>query len=476
MALNINGKIKVKTLQKTFKEEFGLTLRVYDGRSFADEDSTLASIRKGDSKGGEFAPKKNTTIGNLEDKIMDMFGIKTQVAGSDDSYLCKNGLTLKSALEEDEKKMLKKKNKATDKVETQENLESKENAPELSEATLLASEFTYYEEKVNIADVDTVEKLKTFLEEFIEMANSMSYACIIANEIETFDIEENGENIGYKINSTGSVFDTIDEDEILFIYSYTYKIADYHGMLNANEKVVFNTKKINGMEVVNSCGSITQNGNKLDMEPEDASGGSDISIGIMLGNGAKFLDYALAAMDKYELAGKIIELYKPTSKYDDYENEMKISLNSIDTYSLAEILNDTFDVDINELEYDLERDELVKWYKKPEVHKVIVDYLKNFIDKLIQKLNLPIEYPNLEEIIGDDFVVDQCASIIFSITLPKKLPQDILDAICLSLSGEFNNYFEAYFENDDYDTVKQGYEKGEYDTGWFEYECDDYIV
>ena len=29
------------------------------GRSFADDDSTLASIRKGDSKGGEFSPRKN---------------------------------------------------------------------------------------------------------------------------------------------------------------------------------------------------------------------------------------------------------------------------------------------------------------------------------------------------------------------------------------------------------------------------------
>jgi hypothetical protein len=52
MALNINGRMKVKTLKSEFKDEFGLTLRVYDGRSFADEDATLASIRKGDSKGG----------------------------------------------------------------------------------------------------------------------------------------------------------------------------------------------------------------------------------------------------------------------------------------------------------------------------------------------------------------------------------------------------------------------------------------
>jgi len=108
MALNINGRMKVKTLRAGFKKEFGLALRVYDGRSFADDDATLASIRKGNSVGGEFSPQRNTKVGNLEDKIMDIFGIKTQVSGSDDSYLCDNDLTLAGALEADEKLMLKR--------------------------------------------------------------------------------------------------------------------------------------------------------------------------------------------------------------------------------------------------------------------------------------------------------------------------------------------------------------------------------
>jgi hypothetical protein len=110
--MKINGRMKVKTLKAQFKDEFGLTLRVYDGRSFADDESTLASIRKGDSKGGEFSPRKNTQIGNLENKIMEMFEIKTQIAGSDDSYLCNDDLTLAAALEEDALKMQRKANKA----------------------------------------------------------------------------------------------------------------------------------------------------------------------------------------------------------------------------------------------------------------------------------------------------------------------------------------------------------------------------
>jgi len=113
MALKITGLTKVKTLRANFKKEFGLTIRVYDGRSFADDNATLASIRKNDNKGGDLSPKRNMKVGNLEDKIMDLFGIKTQIAGSDDSYLCDNDHTLAKALEVDEKKMVKKEKKAT---------------------------------------------------------------------------------------------------------------------------------------------------------------------------------------------------------------------------------------------------------------------------------------------------------------------------------------------------------------------------
>jgi len=117
MALKITGLTKVKTLKANFKKEFGLTIRVYDGRSFADDNATLASIRKNDNKGGELSPKRNMKVGNLEDKIMDLFGIKTQIAGSDDSYLCDNDHTLAKALEVDEKKIAKKEVKNNKSVE-----------------------------------------------------------------------------------------------------------------------------------------------------------------------------------------------------------------------------------------------------------------------------------------------------------------------------------------------------------------------
>ena len=92
--LSISGKMKVKTLKANFKEEYGSTLRVYVGKKFADDDATLASIRKEDAKGGEVKINGKMLVGNFEKKILDEFGIKIQVANPDDSKLSEDSITL----------------------------------------------------------------------------------------------------------------------------------------------------------------------------------------------------------------------------------------------------------------------------------------------------------------------------------------------------------------------------------------------
>ena len=119
--VKVSGRIVVSTLQKSFFKEFGLRIRVYDGSSFAESSLTLAQVRKkkGDSKGISIA--RNIKIGNLENKFDKEFGIKIQIAGSDDSYLCDDNLTLKAAFVEDEKKLgrkARKEAKNTDASET----------------------------------------------------------------------------------------------------------------------------------------------------------------------------------------------------------------------------------------------------------------------------------------------------------------------------------------------------------------------
>lgn len=90
----ISGRMKVKTLKADFKKAYGSTLRVYNGQRFADDDATLASIRKTDSKGGDVVINGKMLVGNFEDKILTEYGIKIQVASPDDSKIIDNKITL----------------------------------------------------------------------------------------------------------------------------------------------------------------------------------------------------------------------------------------------------------------------------------------------------------------------------------------------------------------------------------------------
>ncbi len=93
----IDGRMKVKTLQTKFKKEFGATLRVYHGVNFANEELTLAAIRVGDTKGGEFACRGNMQVGTFEKKMKELFGIRVKVADKANEKLAPADATITSA-------------------------------------------------------------------------------------------------------------------------------------------------------------------------------------------------------------------------------------------------------------------------------------------------------------------------------------------------------------------------------------------
>lgn len=93
--LKISGRMTVKRLKENFKNEFGGTLRVYDGREKADDNATLASIRRNnEAKGGEYVCQGNRTVGRFEREMRQIFGIKVQVATPDNWTLVLDGITL----------------------------------------------------------------------------------------------------------------------------------------------------------------------------------------------------------------------------------------------------------------------------------------------------------------------------------------------------------------------------------------------
>ena len=77
--LSIDGRMKVGTLKRNFKEQFGIGMRVYTGKKFASDDATLSSIRTEGAKGGKVNIHGRTKVGNIEKMFMEQLGIKIQI-------------------------------------------------------------------------------------------------------------------------------------------------------------------------------------------------------------------------------------------------------------------------------------------------------------------------------------------------------------------------------------------------------------
>jgi len=93
--IKVSGKMKVSTLKKDFKEAFGAGIRVYNGKKFADDDATLASIRAKDAKGGDISVVGQTKVGNVENAFKKEMGITIQIENKEGG-LADNNVTLGS--------------------------------------------------------------------------------------------------------------------------------------------------------------------------------------------------------------------------------------------------------------------------------------------------------------------------------------------------------------------------------------------
>jgi len=244
MAFLITGQMKVKTLQANFKDEFGLTLRLYDGRSFADGGKTIAQIRSKEGS-GDLSVKRNMKVGNFEDKLKEEFGIKSQVAGSADGYLCDDDLTLAKALEVDAKKVAKEAEASHDAGTALNYDPANETQKSVAFACMTnigdieAAACAEFDE--DLSEDEVYEKVITFIEDNIDTHKSVFNdfgtflnAHLSINDSELIDLSEADED------GIRKAFDQITEPEsVLLIFEITTS-RDYleHQFMDISEKYV----------------------------------------------------------------------------------------------------------------------------------------------------------------------------------------------------------------------------------------------
>ena len=93
--LNLTKSTTVAQLKKEFNETFGAMLRIYSGRSQAEETVTLGEL--GLSNEGTFECRSSLTVVRFIERMQNEFGLKVKVYTCDDWVAALDGLTLESA-------------------------------------------------------------------------------------------------------------------------------------------------------------------------------------------------------------------------------------------------------------------------------------------------------------------------------------------------------------------------------------------
>ena len=91
---------KLKTISKSFKENFELSLVFYKGNIIADGNLTIAALNKLTSKevnkksNEELRIKGNMKVGAVEDEFMRLYNIKVQIKDAAEKKLIPNDITI----------------------------------------------------------------------------------------------------------------------------------------------------------------------------------------------------------------------------------------------------------------------------------------------------------------------------------------------------------------------------------------------
>lgn len=91
MEIKIDGRLLVSTLCDRFKEEFGGTLRVYNGNKRCTGAEKVTEVA---TSTGAYECRGSKTVGGFEKDLLAQFGIKVQVASADDWVLALDEMTL----------------------------------------------------------------------------------------------------------------------------------------------------------------------------------------------------------------------------------------------------------------------------------------------------------------------------------------------------------------------------------------------
>jgi hypothetical protein len=99
---HMNSRMKVASVQRLFKSNYRLTLRIYKGKQFADPKMIINQLDKRTSENitaneKDISIKSSMNVGDFEKEIKKVYGLTVQVADEFDRYLINDKYTLGQA-------------------------------------------------------------------------------------------------------------------------------------------------------------------------------------------------------------------------------------------------------------------------------------------------------------------------------------------------------------------------------------------
>ena len=91
MQIKIDGRLLVSTLCKRFKEEFGGTLRVYNGNKRCTGSEKVADLV---NTTGIYECRGSKTVAGVIKDLQEQFGLKVKIGSGDDWVLALDEMTL----------------------------------------------------------------------------------------------------------------------------------------------------------------------------------------------------------------------------------------------------------------------------------------------------------------------------------------------------------------------------------------------
>lgn len=339
-----------------------------------------------------------------------------------------------------------------------------------------SSEITYYDLIVEEKNLHSVEKISEQISNVIEGGESDSTSHLVLGSLNHFkdtalsssylSIEStDNDTFDYTIENKGKLVETPKKGKVVFLFYYRYDHAGYSLTKNKNfTNVCFKVKSFKNEAVM-----IDRDDPGFELTAHDASGGGVMYLEIICANGLSFEGSVEGKDDLIqEFHTYLTDKQKKPAKEKGENYLIKISPSFLFTKIHNWENDEGLDKDYNPTQKAID---------------YCVDLMKDFIDEFKEKFDGVIGEKILISYNSENFYeLSELKNTFKSnfedlnvyILLKTKILGEDLNNIFLSMSDY--GFYASYPDNEE-KIITQGYDEGEYDTGYFagtigDWDCD----